>query len=56
LKAMRSFSENAPIPVTMVNDPAREYAFLCTEVVVCTTMTQPFIRTKNDIGSDGTLS
>ncbi len=29
--------------------------FLCTEVVV-QQLTQPFIRTKNDIGSDGTLS
>ena len=49
---MRSFSENAPSDYTIqrVNT-----CFLCDEVVV-QQLTQPFIRTKNDIGSDGTLS
>jgi hypothetical protein len=49
---MRSFSENAPNDemIQCVNT-----CFLCTEVVV-QQLTQPFIQTKNDIGSDGTLS
>jgi hypothetical protein len=54
LKAMRSFSETLPwLPKRF----SHEYRtrFLCTEVVVQQS-TQPFIRTKNDIGSDGTLS
>ena len=52
LKAMRSFSENDPSDYTIQRVNTR---FLCDEVVV-QQLTQPFIRTKNDIGSDGTLS
>jgi hypothetical protein len=52
LKAMRSFSENDPSDYTIQRVNTR---FLCAEVVV-QQLTQPFIRTKNDIGSDGTLS
>ncbi len=50
---MGSFLEKAPsdktIEIQRVNT-----RFLYTEVVV-QKMTQPFIRTKNDIGNDGTL-
>ncbi len=52
MKAMRSFSENAPSDLTIQRMNTR---FICTEVVG-QKLTQPFIRTKNDIGSDGTLS
>jgi hypothetical protein len=52
LKAMRPFSENAPSDQKIQRVNTR---FLCTEVVV-QQLTQPFIRTKNDIDSDGTLS
>jgi hypothetical protein len=52
LKAMRSFSKNAPSDYTIQRMNKR---FLCTEVVG-RKLTQPFFRTKNDIGSDGTLS
>ena len=52
MKAMRSFSEKAPSELTIQRVNTR---FLYTEVVV-QQLTQPFIRTKNDIGSDGTLS
>ena len=52
MKAMRSFSENAPSDETIQRVNTR---FLCTDVVV-QQLTQPFIRTKNDIGGDGTLS
>ncbi len=49
---MRSFSENTPSDLTIQR---MNTLFLCTEVVG-QKLTQPFIRTKNDIGSDGTLS
>ncbi len=51
MKAMRSFSENAPSDQTIQRVNTR---FLYIEVVV-QQLIQPFIRTKNDIGSDGTL-
>ena len=53
MRAMWSFSENTPSD--NVNNSAHEYAFFCTKVIV-QQLIQPFIRMKNDIGSDGTLS
>jgi hypothetical protein len=52
LKAVQSFSENAPSDQTIQRVNTR---FFCTEVIV-QQLTHPFIRMKNDIGSDGTLS
>jgi hypothetical protein len=49
---MRSFSENAPSNYTIQRVNTR---FLCIEVIV-QQLTQPFIWTKIDIGSDGTLT
>ena len=49
---MQPFSENAPSDETIQRVNTR---FLCTDVVV-QQLTQPFIRKKNDFGSDGTLS
>ncbi len=49
---MRSFPEIAPSAETIQRANTQ---FLCTKVVV-QKLTQPFIQTKNDIGSDDTLS
>jgi len=49
---MRSFLENAPSDKRIQRIKTR---FLCTGIVSWK-LTQPFIRTKKDIGSYGTLS